>query len=100
MAHDLQPEQAACDGAGPQEKEEADNQKRDRLRGTPLGVWERLRMGWTAAGMSTGSDAVSYCAAGAGGCHLGKRRSGGGWTGVGVDHLARLRLGESDWRAI
>jgi hypothetical protein len=39
MAHDLQPEQAARDGAGPQEKEEADDPEARLLeRQSPYGL--------------------------------------------------------------
>ena len=38
--------------------------KRVRLGGTPLGVWVRLRMAWTAAVMSSVSDGAGYWAAG------------------------------------
>jgi len=56
VTHDLQPEEPAGDGAGPHEKEDADDQKARPLEGTLLGVWVRLRMAWTAAVMSSVSD--------------------------------------------
>src|SRR5271156_1733750 len=71
--------------------------KRARLRGTPLGVWVRLRMAWTAADMSSVSDgasvdSLSHCRRWRG--DLSKSGSTGGRQSIRENDLTGLRLGK------